>query len=72
MFEEERSIAETIDCTAIVRNKEQGYAAITDRAEHIKTLLLEIYVPDGKRFVDDEDVGVEIDRDGEGEPDEHP
>ena len=53
-------------------DEEYGPTVLGDLAHPAETLLLEGEIPHGKDLVDDEDVGLEVRRDGESQPDVHP
>ena len=71
MVEHEHAVAETLDRRQIVRD-EHDRAPLDRRLAHLlQRASLEIHVSDGKHLVDDEDLGIEVGRDGEGQANEH-
>jgi hypothetical protein len=56
----------------VVRDEEDGRAALLYLLDAAQAAVLEDRVADGERLVDDEDVGLDVGGDGEGEADEHP
>ena len=55
----------------IVADKQHGAALVGNLVHFSQALLLKCRIADGQHFVDDEDFGLEVGGDGEGEADVH-
>ena len=67
----EGALAQGFDCGDVVADEEQGEAVVEHAAHAGHAFGLEQGVADGEGFVDDEDVGVDVDDDGKGQADVH-
>jgi hypothetical protein len=72
VVEEHGAVAEALDGGHVVGHEHEGFAGVAFLVEDVHTFLGEGGVADGEHFVDQHDVGVCLDHDGEGEPDQHP
>ena len=70
-LEEHGAIAEPVDRRHVVRDEEDRASLVLHALELLVALLLEGGVAHGEHLVDDEHVGVDLDRGGEGQPDMH-
>lgn len=64
-------VAEFLDLAEGVRHEDDRAALLLELADLVEALLLELLVAHGQDLVDEEDVRVGVDRDGEREPDVH-
>ena len=71
-FEQHRPVAEAVDRAHVMCHEHDRCARVAQAIEDVKALLLEGRVADGKHLVDQQDVGVDLDRDRKCEPDMHP
>ena len=71
-FEQHRAVAEALDRAHVVGHEQDRPTLLPKPAELVEALLLEGGVADGEHLVDQQDVGVDLDRDGERQPHEHP
>ncbi len=69
-FEPDHPFAEVHDCGGVVADEEDG-SGLTKCSEEAHAFLLEESVANGECLVDDEDVGIDVGDDGEGEPNVH-
>jgi len=65
------AVAETAHLVHLVTDKDDGAAFAGDIAHFAETFFLEIDVADGEHFIDEEDFGLEMGGDGEGQADVH-
>ena len=70
-LEVERPVAQVPDGLQIVGDEHDGDALIAERRHPLHAAALEGRIPDAQDFVDDEDVRLEVRRDGESEPRVH-
>ena len=70
-LDQHRAIAEALDGAHVVRDEEHRLALVAHAVELVEALLLEGGVADGEHLVDQQDVGVHLDRHREREPDLH-
>ena len=70
--QEQRALAELLHLVQRMRDEDDGHAALAQRVEALIALLPEEDVAHRERLVDQQHVGVEARRDGEGQADEHP
>ena len=68
----ERFVAEALDQAERVRHEEDRLAAPLELRELVEALVREALVADGQDFVDEQHIGVDVDRDGEAEAHVHP
>src|SRR5882672_10185472 len=71
-FEENTLLTEAKNGRDVMRDKKNRSAAFAELAHLVEALLLKRHVADGQSFVDDEDFGIEMCRDGKAQPDIHP
>ena len=64
-------MAEAVERAHVVGYEHDRASAVAHLVEDVKALLLEGGVADGQDLVDEQNLGVDLDRDGEGEPDVH-
>ena len=72
LIEPQRPLAEPADRTQVVRHEDDRPAGALQVLHPADAAALELRVADGERLVDDEDVGLEVGRDGERQPQPHP
>ncbi len=71
-LEQHRAVAEALDRRHVVRHEDDRLALGLEAVELLEALLLERGVADRQHLVDQQHVGVDLDRDREGEPHRHP
>ena len=71
MFHPNRPVRQTAHGAQIVRDKNDGHALMLELLNSTDASLLEENIADRKRFVDDQDVGIHVNRHREREPDKH-
>ena len=71
LVEPQRPLAEAADGTEVVRHEDDGPAGALHVLHPADAAALELRVADGERLVDDEDVGLEVGRDCEGQAQPH-
>ena len=54
-----------------MRHEQDRLAAPLELGELVEALVGEAFVADGEHFVDEQDVGIDVDRDGEAEAHVH-
>ena len=69
--EPQRLVAEALDQAERVRDEQDRLAAALELGELVEALVREALVADGEHFVDQQHVGIDVDRDGEAEPHVH-
>ena len=70
-LEQHRALAEAHDGAHVVGDEQHRLALVPQAVELVEALLLERGVADREHLVDQQHVGVDLDRDREGEPDLH-
>jgi hypothetical protein len=65
-------MTEARDRSHVVRDEDDRPPLLAHPVEHVEALLLEGGVADREHLVDQQDVGVDLDRDREGQPYVHP
>ena len=65
------AVAEAANLIELVGDEDDGAAGAGDVAHFAEAFFLEVDVADGEDFVDEEDFGLEVGGDGEGEADVH-
>ena len=71
MLEEDPPAAKALHDRHVVAHEEDGAALARDLAHLADALALEARVPDGQHLVDEEDLRLQVSRDGEREPHGH-
>ncbi len=72
VFEKQRAVTELSDCLHVVRHEEHRPSGVSEILHPPQAARLELSVANGKNLVDEQDLGLEVGRDGEGEPNVHP
>ena len=67
----QRFVAEALDQAERVRDEQDRLAAALELGELVEALVREALVADREHFVDQQHVGIDVDRDGESEPHVH-
>ena len=70
-LEQHRAVAEALDGRHVVGDEDDRLARGLERLELLEALLLERGVADREHLVDEQDVGVDLDRNREAEPHAH-
>ena len=70
-LQQHRAVAEAVQRTHVVRYKHDRSPLVAHSVEDVKALLLKGGVADGEHLIDEQDVGVDLDRDRECQPDVH-
>ena len=70
-LEQHRAVAEARDRAHVVRDEQDRPALVLEALELLVALLLERGVADGEHLVDQQHVGLDLDRGREREPDVH-
>jgi hypothetical protein len=70
-FHQHRAVAEALDRTHVMSDEHDRPSLLFQPRELVEALLLKGGVPDREDLVDQDDLGLDLDRDGEGEPDLH-
>ena len=71
-LEQHRAVAEALDRAHVVGHEQDRPARPLEPLELVEALLLEVGVADRQHLVDQQDLRVDLDRDREREPHEHP
>ena len=71
LVEHDRPVAERADDLEAVGDEDDGAAVPLEGPDLVEALLLEGLVTDREHLVDEQDLGVDVDGDGEGQPDVH-
>ncbi len=71
-LEHEAVVAEAFDARHVVRHVEHRPVLALQAVELVEALLLEGCVADGQHLVDEQHVGLDLNRDGEAQPHAHP
>ena len=71
-LEQQRAVAEALQRAHVVGDEHDRLARVAHRVEDVEALLLERGVADREHLVDQQDVGIDLDRHREREPDMHP
>ena len=69
--QENRTVTQTLDGRRVVRHEHDRPAALLELEDLAKALALELLVADRKYLVEQQDVRVDVRRDGEAEPHIH-
>ena len=67
----QRLVAEALDQAERVRHQQDRLAAPLELGELVEALVGEAFVADGEHFVDEQHVGIDVDRDRETQPHVH-
>src|SRR5919201_1634999 len=70
-FEPDRAVAELVDRLHVVRDEEHRPSSAAEVLHPAEAALLELGVADGKHLVHEQDLGLEVRRNREREPDVH-
>ena len=71
VVEPERLVAEALDDAERVGDEEDGLAAASELGELVEALVREALVADGEHFVDQQQVGIDVNGDGKPQPHVH-
>ena len=71
LLEHEDAVAEALDRRQVVRDEHDRAPLDRGLAHLLQGASLEVHVPDGEHLVDDEDLGIEVGGDREGQAHEH-
>ena len=71
LVEQHRAVAEALDRAHVVGHEQDRAALALEPLELVEALLLEARVADREHLVDQQDLGVDLDRDREREPHRH-
>ncbi len=71
MLEHDGSTAVLPDCIGVMRDEDDRPALGLEPPDPVETLALERLVADGEHLIDEQDLRIGVDGDGEGEPDVH-
>ena len=71
-LEQQRAVAEAVQRAHVVGDEHDRAPFVAHLVEDVEALLLEGGVADREHLVDEQDVGVDLDRDREGEAHVHP
>ena len=69
--EPQRLVAEALDQAERVRDEQDRLAAAPELGELVEALVGEAFVADGQHLVDEQHVGIDVNRDREAEPHVH-
>ena len=69
--EPQRLVAESLDEVQRVRDEQNRLVPPAELGELVETLVREALVADREHFVDQQHVGIDVDRDGEAKPHVH-
>src|SRR4029077_18815438 len=70
-LEQERAVAEAVERAHVVCDENDRAPLVAHAIEDVEALLLERRVAYREHLIDEQDVGVNLYRDGKGEPDMH-
>src|SRR5690606_32927153 len=71
VVEQRDLVAQVAHHTEGVRHDDDGAAAVLEIEELLRALALELLVADGEHLVDEQEIGLDVDRDREAELDVH-
>ena len=71
LVDPDRALAERLDGAEVVRHEHQRLAGVAELEHAVDAASLEALVADRQHLVDQQHVGVDVDRDREAEPREH-
>ena len=71
MIKPDGLVTELQEHSLIVGHTEEGFSRSTKSSDALEALLLKACISDGQHFIDDEDVRVYVNGDGEGKPYNH-